>query len=252
MLLATYRITQYYQRFSVFLSGKTVTEVPMALNGKEAISVDVGKRLTQLRQERNLSMRAVARLSGLSANALSMIEHSKTSPSVSTLSRIAEALEIPVTAFFRLEPTQDKVVSRKASERTRIPFAHGTWEGLGGEFFTGHVEPFVLTVENGASSGPHGMLHGGHEFVLCLEGSLDYYVENQHFRLESGDSLLFASQMRHLWRNPGPLLTKLLIVLAGFGQDDHPSEYHLAASQRGENVSAEEMNTDKPGESLDK
>ena len=47
---------------------------------KEAISVDVGGRLRELRQERDMSMRALARASGLSANALSMIERGRTSP----------------------------------------------------------------------------------------------------------------------------------------------------------------------------
>ncbi len=55
-------------------------------------------------------MRALARDSGLSTNALSMIERGRTSPSVSTLHKIAEALEVPITAFFRLEPTRQDIV----------------------------------------------------------------------------------------------------------------------------------------------
>jgi len=200
--------------------------------GKEALSVDVGKRLAQLRQERGLSVRGLARLSGLSANALSMIERSKTSPSVSTLYRLADAMQVPVTAFFRDEPVREKIVFRKATERTRIPFVRGLWEGLGGEHFTGRVEPFVITLESGASSGQHGMLHGGHEFVLCLRGSLEYLVEDQRFILETGDSLLFAANLRHRWRNPGPHVASVAIVLSGFGQDEHPGEFHLAAGLR--------------------
>jgi transcriptional regulator with XRE-family HTH domain len=201
------------------------------LNSKEALSIDVGSRLAQLRQERNMSVRAVARASGLSANALSMIERGRTSPSVSTLYRLAQALEIPVTAFFRAEPAREKIVFRKASERTRVPFMRGVWEGLGGEFFAGHVEPFMLTLESGASSGPYGMIHTGHEFVLCLRGQLDYQVESQHFILEAGDSLLFAAQMRHRWRNPGHTVTNAVIVLSGFELGEHPGEYHLVSGK---------------------
>lgn len=47
---------------------------------REAISVDVGLRLNQLRESRRISMRALAQMSGLSANALSMIESGKTLP----------------------------------------------------------------------------------------------------------------------------------------------------------------------------
>src|SRR5512144_1776492 len=107
--------------------------------------MDVGARLRVLREERGISMRALARRSGLSANALSMIERGLTSPSVSTLNKLSTALQVPITAFFRLEPTREKIVFRKSSERTRVPFMRGVIEGLGGESFLGRVEAFLLT-----------------------------------------------------------------------------------------------------------
>lgn len=206
----------------------------MDLLSKAAFSVDVGKRLAQLRQERGISARALSRISGLSANALSMIERGKTSPSVSTLYKLAEALEVPITAFFRSEPERRKVVFRKADERTRVPFQRGLWEGLGGEAFTGHVEPFMLTLESGASSGPFGMAHTGHEFVLCLRGQLEYQVETEQFSLNPGDSLLFAAQLRHRWRNTASTVTSAVLVLAGFEQGEQPGELHLVSGGKNE------------------
>ena len=94
---------------------------------KEAISVDVGGRLRELRNERGMSMRALARESGLSANALSMIERGRTSPSVSTLYKLADAMGIPITAFFREEPPRQDIVFRKAESRVRMPFMRGLW-----------------------------------------------------------------------------------------------------------------------------
>src|SRR5574338_1261788 len=107
---------------------------------REAGVVDVGYRLRVLREERGVSMRSLARRSGLSANALSMIERGLTSPSVSTLNKLAMALEVPITAFFRQEPVREPIVFRKASERTRVPFLRGLIEGLGGESFIGRGE----------------------------------------------------------------------------------------------------------------
>jgi len=203
---------------------------------KEAVSVDVGGRLRELRQERNMSMRALARASGLSANALSMIERGRTSPSVSTLYKLATAMGIPITAFFREDPPQQEIVFRKADERTRVPFMRGLWEGLGGEAFLGRVEPFMLTLESGASSGPFGIVHTGHEFVLCLRGQLEYQVENNRFLLEAGDSLLFAAQLTHRWRNPGKTVTNAIFVLAGFEHDESPSEFHISSGIKGEDA----------------
>lgn len=202
---------------------------------ENAHTMKVGERLRVLRMERDLSLRSLARSSGLSTNALSMIERDRTSPSVSTLYKISEALGVPITAFFRVEPERNKVVFRKASERSRMPFKRGGWEGLGGESFVGGVEPFQVTLEAGASSGPHPMLHNGHEFVLCLEGMLEYEVEGLHFLMETGDSLIFAAQMKHRWRNPGKQLARAIIVICGFQQGERPGEFHFSPmSEAGE------------------
>src|SRR3990172_9417395 len=196
-----------------------------------APTVEVGSRLRELRQERGKSMRALAKLSGLSTNALSMIERGRTSPSVSTLYKLAEALEVPITAFLRTQPSRQESVFRKSEERSSVEFNRGLWEGLGGESFAGRVEPFMLTLEQGGTSGPFGMIHSGHEFVFCVEGELEYEVEDQRFSLKSGDSLLFATRMRHRWRNPGKAVTKVRIVLSGFEIDERPSEFHLHSGQ---------------------
>jgi len=203
-------------------------------------TMDVGHRLRELRTERGLSMRALARLSGLSTNALSMIERGKTSPSVSTLYKLSEALEVPITAFFRTEPPREAIVFRKANSRSRVEFQRGLWEGLGGESFLGRVEPFMLTLEGGATSGPHGLVHSGHEFVICLKGLLQYEVEDQRFTLQPGDSLLFASKLRHRWRNPDKNVANVLFVLSGFAQDERPSEFHLSFEQQEKQETSED------------
>ncbi len=117
---------------------------------REAISIDVGVRLRQLREARKVSMRALAQMSGLSANALSMIERGKTSPSVSTLYRLADALGVPVTDFFSPESTRKKAVFLKADERTRLPFMCGLGRHGRRAAFTGRMMPFMLTLESGA------------------------------------------------------------------------------------------------------
>lgn len=201
---------------------------------RDALVMDVGGRLRELRQERGKSMRALARDSGLSTNALSMIERGRTSPSVSTLYKLAEALEVPITAFFRVEQPRQAIVFRKVGERSCIEFPRGCWEGLGGEAFLGRVEPFMLNLEPGGTSGPQGLLHSGHEFVMLIEGQLEYEVEAQRFIFEPGDTLLFASRLNHRWRNPGKTPTRVLIVLSGFEQEERPSEYHRTSGKEQE------------------
>jgi len=196
--------------------------------------VDVGERLRILREERGLSMRSLARASGLSTNALSMIERGRTSPSVSTLVKLAGALGTPVTAFFRTEPERSNIVFRKAAQRRKVDIPAGVFEGLGGEAFSGLLEPIILTLEPGSDSGEHEMIHSGQEFAFCLEGAVEYGLENQLFHMEAGDSLIFAANLKHRWRNPGEAPARLLIVLAAFELGESPSEFHLAAAHSGE------------------
>jgi quercetin dioxygenase-like cupin family protein len=86
----------------------------------------------------------------------------------------------------------------------------------------------MLTLDPGATSGPLYMVHTGHEFVLCLEGLLEYEVEGELFTLSPGDSLLFAARMNHRWRNPGDGLTKAIFVLSGFEAYERPGKFHYA------------------------
>jgi len=198
----------------------------MELLEKEAPSVDVASRLKILREGRGISMRALATRSGLSANALSMIERGKTSPSVSTLYKLADALGVSITAFFGEESDRKQVIYLKSDTRARVSFSRGLFEALGGETFAGRVEPFILTLESGASSGNHHMTHSGHEFVFCLRGKLEYQVERESFLLEAGDSLLFAAKLRHKWKNASGTVVTALVVISSFAEGEQPHVMH--------------------------
>ena len=206
----------------------------MDIFDKQARSVDVGLRIRELRQERGHSMRALARMSGLSANALSHIERGKSSPSVSTLYKMADAMQVTINTMFKEVGKGEVVVFRKAVERTRLPFSRGLWEDLGGEEFSGCVQPFMLTLESGASSGPYLIEHSGHEFVACLRGELEYQVENQRYVLNAGDTLLFSAHLRHRWRNPGKTVTMAMFVLAGFEGEEAPGAFHIKQEKENE------------------
>ena len=101
----------------------------------------------------------------------------------------------------------------------------------------------MLTLEVGGSSGRYGMLHSGSEFVLCLEGVVEYEVEDIRYQLNPGDSLIFAARLNHRWRNVGTQPAKLVIVLSGFAQGERPSEFHVSSGL---------SNEPKPEEQLEK
>ena len=198
---------------------------------REALFVDVGTRLKRLREERRISMRALAKESGLSANALSMIERGLTSPSVSTLSKLAGALEVPITAFFRRDSERQNIVFRQASDRSQVTLPRGLWEDLGGDVFSENMEAFMISLAAGGNSGQHALIHSGSEFVHIISGQLDYEVDEKCYHMLQGDSLLFATNLKHRWANPGPGECCAMIVIASFVNDDRPREYHLSVRE---------------------
>jgi len=193
--------------------------------------VNVGQRLRELRNERKLSIRALAERSGLNVNTFSLIENGKTSPSVSTLQQIAAALEVPITAFFETNAPKNSIAYITAQRRPRATFAHGTLADLGAGLTNRAVEPFLVTLEPKTDSGPQPIVHTGFEFVFCLQGRLTYMIDAVAYVLNPGDSLLFESHLPHCWQNNETQQAQAILVLYPTDEHDHPTERHFAAKE---------------------
>ena len=193
--------------------------------------ISVGRRLRALRDERDLSARAVAERSGLAVNTLSLIETGKTSPSVSTLQQIAVALDVPITEFFETGAPKSNIAHVRSDRRPRAAFAHGILEDLGAGMSRRAVEPFIVTLEPGAGSGADPIVHTGYEFVFCLEGRMAYTIEERTYLLEPGDSLLFESHLPHRWQNVDTIASRTILVLYPTDERDHPTERHFAPKE---------------------
>jgi len=189
--------------------------------------INVGRRLRELRAKRGLSIRALAGISGLNVNTLSLIENGKTSPSVSTLQQVAAALQAPITAFFETDVPKNNISYLKDGQRPRGAFAHGTLEDLGAGLTLHGGQPLLVTLEPKADSGPTPIVHTGHEFVFCLEGHLSYTIEDRTYPLEPNDSLLFEAHLPHRWQNVGETPSRSLLVMCPADEDDRPTERHF-------------------------
>jgi transcriptional regulator with XRE-family HTH domain len=190
--------------------------------------VNVGQRLRELRLQRNLSIRALAERSGLNVNTFSLIENNKTSPSVSTLQQIAQALQVPMSAFFETTHDHNKVVYQKAGQRPHAVFAHGEVWDLGAGMSRLGAEPLIIALKPRADSGKHPIVHTGREFVYCLEGRVVYGVGDETYQLDPGDSLMFEAYLPHHWQNLNQEApSRLLLVLCPMDERDQPTERHL-------------------------
>ena len=193
----------------------------------EHIEINVGKRLRTLRGERGLSIRGLAGKSGLAVNTLSLIENGKTSPSVSTLQQLAEALKVPITAFFKPDMEQKFVVHTPLAERPHNEIEKALLQDLGAGLATRAVQPLVVTLKKGGGSGTMPIVHTGYEFVYCLNGRILYTIDGQPYLLNPGDSLLFESHLPHRWENVDMEDSQILLVLYPTDLRDRVTDRHF-------------------------
>jgi transcriptional regulator with XRE-family HTH domain len=189
--------------------------------------IRVGDRLRGIRAQMGLSIRALAEMSGLNVNTLSLIENGRTSPSVSTLQQLAKSLQVPISAFFETDHGEKKAVFQKNGTRPRAAFTHGLMEDLGAGMSRFGAEPLIVTLNPSANSGKNPIVHTGREFVYCVEGQISYTVDTETYILEPGDSLLFEAYLPHHWHNPGAVPARALLVLCPMDERDHPAERHF-------------------------
>tara|TARA_B100000700_G_scaffold241756_1_gene269180 strand:+ start:6287 stop:6916 length:630 start_codon:yes stop_codon:yes gene_type:complete len=161
----------------------------------------VGERVRDARRALGLTMAQFAEVAEISLGMVSKIEHGQTSPSLSTLTRLAHAARVPITAFFRgLDEEHDVVIVR---DKERMEILHeGTrpghvYEDLGSlRGPTRIIEPMMVTLEVTDEVFPL-FQHEGVEFLHMLEGSMDYGYGPKNYRLEVGDTIQIHGEVAH-------------------------------------------------------
>lgn len=174
--------------------------------------VSVGERIRAIRRRKGLSLRVLSAASGLSSNAISLIERGENSPTVSSLRRLAKALEVPIAAFFQ-DPSEQMVTFVKADQRPRSNVKGMVIESLAAGITDQRLEPLLVTAEEGSGAISETYSHVGEEFIHCLKGVIEYRVGDRLYEMEPGDSLLFKASQIHSFRNPSTSPAVALIVI---------------------------------------
>src|ERR1700750_1631017 len=87
---------------------------------EEALGTAIAARVREFRLQLGWTVGQLAAQSGLSKGMLSKIENAQASPSLATLARLSEALQVPVTAFFRGLNEEQDVMFVKAGRGLNI------------------------------------------------------------------------------------------------------------------------------------
>lgn len=189
----------------------------------------VGPRIRDLRERAGWSIRALAERSGLSPNAISLIERSVNSPTVSTLHQLAEALGVPITSFFQQEQGRSAIFLKR-NQGVQISRNGRLIERLGSGESTHGLEAFAVTIEPGAGNMDEPVFHSGQEFVRCLEGQVEYFIDDHLYFMEAGDSLLFDAKLKHCFRNVFRHAAQILIIFHAGKDQEEARHRHLGRS----------------------
>jgi transcriptional regulator with XRE-family HTH domain len=171
----------------------------IALSPRNA-DLRVGARLRTLRRERGLTIEQVASATGLTKGFISQLERDTTTPSLSSLARICDALGVRMGDVFHAgSPELVRMIRR--DERPAV------------DWNPNHVllsppqEKRLQAIEShippGGSAGDElYSFPGDVEFVYVLAGVLELRVGEETYRLDAGDVLTYPLREPHTWRNP--------------------------------------------------
>ncbi|MFJ6894729.1 XRE family transcriptional regulator [Streptomyces sp. NBC_01622] len=198
---------------------------PAADSDDQALERVIAIRAREYRQAAGLSVGEMAQRVGISKAMLSKIENAQTACSLTTLSRLARGLDVPVTALFRGLDDEREAVFVPAGHGARI-VRRGTRVGHDyaqlGSLRGAHKRMDALLVTLTESSEVFPLFqHAGTEIIYMLEGVMVYGHGKSSYTLRPGDALQFDGEGPHGPERLVELPIRFLTVTAFGGGAPH-------------------------------
>jgi transcriptional regulator with XRE-family HTH domain len=175
------------------------------------------ENIKKIRQNKKMSLEQLAKIAGLTKGYISKIEHSQKAPPLSTLAKIAKALDTEVSFLIAERsseaPENINICIVRRNERKEV-VSRGTfygyhYESLAYKKIGKSMEPYILEP---AFDERAIFSHDGEEFMYILEGTHEFVYENKRYILKKGDSVYYDSKIPHSGRSIGRKKAKILIV----------------------------------------
>jgi len=160
----------------------------------------IGRKIKELRLENGLTQEELADRSELTKGFISQVERDLTSPSISTLQDILEALGTNLSEFFSDDSEEVNVWSEKdffekidETNRVRI-----RWIVPNAQKY--EMEPILLDIAPGGVAYDEEP-HAGEEFGYVLKGEVSLRIGKRKFKVEKGQTFYYASNKTHQMEN---------------------------------------------------
>jgi len=175
----------------------------------------VGRNLRRLRIRQGHSLERLARLSGVSRAMLGQIETGKSTPTISLLWKVANALSVPFSRLLAdgdvhrvvlLRRKQAKILSASGgrfTSRALFPFD----EERRVEFYELRLAP-----HHTEAAEPHSP--GTRENLIVTQGKVEIVVgQEPSCLLDAGDAIVFEADVPHSYRNAGEEEAVMYLVM---------------------------------------
>ena len=176
--------------------------------------LNIGSRLGDLRKRKQMTLDQLSSKSGVSKSILSQIERNISNPTVSTMMRIADALEETLSGFFMNIDEGKSSPIETSKETPNISSKDGLCELsiLGAGETVSWLQWYVLTMK------PKGKLpsksHGSNTFenITVISGEVVVHLKKQSETLKAGDTFRFPTNQEHTLMNKSKTISKVLMV----------------------------------------
>lgn len=171
---------------------------------------DLGSKIRNLRKANSLTLEELASRSELTKGFLSQLERNLTSPSISTLSDILEALGTNLHEFFREEP-ESQIVFGKDDFFVDEKDDHSvTWIVPNAQ--KNEMEPILVSISPKGRSTQIAN-HQGEEFGYVLRGSVEIEFEDgRKSSIRSGETFYIDGSVAHCLSNPHKSTAQVLWI----------------------------------------
>ena len=166
----------------------------------DRLNILVSENIKRIRQEKNLSLGDLAKLSDVSKSMLAQIERGEGNPTLSTLWKIANGMQVSFNTLIAQPKLPYKVT--KLAEIEPILDMNGELKNY--SLFSDIENNFsVYQIEVGKEISwiSEAHLHGTAEFVIVIQGTLEIKLEEKTFILKKGENLCFKADVPHSYCN---------------------------------------------------
>lgn len=162
----------------------------------------IGKRLKKARQNRNMTLDELAEVTGVSKPMLGQIERGQSSPTVTTLWKIATGMKIPFSSFLQEQEAEYTVVDLQ--ERDVLIEENGAMKVYTLFAFDPirSCEAFYIEFESGCKHMSDKHNDGVEEYIFVVHGKLDMVLNNTKISLKETQAIRFEANIPHSYLNP--------------------------------------------------